>query len=106
MNQQKIISFFWQNIKSNSNSQKKHCCEGAPMEPVDQINVVIGQSESIQHKCKLNNIYKYSCSVEILILGMEPKFHANWSKNRRIMVLCMYCKYNEINKTYFPCKAF
>ena len=22
------------------------------------------------------------------------------------MVLCMYCKYNEINKTDFPCKAF
>ena len=66
------------------------------MEPVDQINVVIGQSESIQHKCKLNNIYKCSCSVEILILGMEPKFHANWSKNGRKRGLCMYCAYNNI----------
>ena len=31
-----------------------------------------------------------------LILGMEPKFHADWSKNRRARGLCKYCVNNTI----------
>ena len=31
-----------------------------------------------------------------MILGMEPKFHADWSKNRRDRGLCMYCVYDNI----------
>ena len=33
---------------------------------------------------------------ENLITGMEQKFHANWSKNRRDRGLCMYCVQNNI----------
>ena len=35
---------------------------------------------------------------------MEPKFHADWSRNRRDRGLCMYCVYNDI--LFFQISSF
>ena len=39
-----------------------------------------------------------------MILGMEPRFHADWFKNRRDRGLCMCCVFN--NTLFFLMNRF
>ena len=44
------------------------------------------------------SLFIHPTTIDALVtgMGMEPKFHTDWSKNRRARGLCTYCVYNTI----------